>query len=175
MAQSTVWKHLSCLWECGLVDSRPVGRASPCPRSAIGMSSSASSAQRRACWPAPATQSTSARPAVSRSADGGREARANRPPPLCPQRPSGSPSADSDWRSSPSSTTSSRAPLPSRWAPRRAVSLIGFGLASGSSPQPRSSSACYWPPGCAVARRTRPRSGARARSLRSSSPCWLPT
>ncbi|MFF2807268.1 ArsR/SmtB family transcription factor [Streptomyces sp. NPDC058000] len=28
LAQSTVSKHLSCLRECGLVDSRPVGRAS---------------------------------------------------------------------------------------------------------------------------------------------------
>lgn len=28
LAQSTVSKHLACLRECGLVDSRPVGRAS---------------------------------------------------------------------------------------------------------------------------------------------------
>jgi DNA-binding transcriptional ArsR family regulator len=28
LAQSTVSKHLSCLRDCGLVDSRPVGRAS---------------------------------------------------------------------------------------------------------------------------------------------------
>lgn len=28
LAQSTVSKHLSCLRECGLVESRPVGRAS---------------------------------------------------------------------------------------------------------------------------------------------------
>lgn len=28
LAQSTVSKHLSCLRECGLVDSRPVGRSS---------------------------------------------------------------------------------------------------------------------------------------------------
>lgn len=28
LAQSTVSKHLACLKECGLVDSRPVGRAS---------------------------------------------------------------------------------------------------------------------------------------------------
>ncbi len=28
LAQSTVSKHLSCLRECGLVDSRPLGRAS---------------------------------------------------------------------------------------------------------------------------------------------------
>ncbi|MCW2939619.1 MAG: Transcriptional regulator, ArsR family [Actinomycetia bacterium] len=28
LAQSTVSKHLACLRDCGLVDSRPVGRAS---------------------------------------------------------------------------------------------------------------------------------------------------